>query len=92
MFGAILEKIKNNGRLIQFLIVKNHGSKINLHPLIKRTLTTEIMVLKKDYGFVDKFNIISKVDNKGNKLYEYKSRTRNKINTKNTLLNYLRIM
>ena len=48
-------------------------------------------MLKQDYGFNEAFNSSYKIDNRPNKLCENKSRT-SKINTKNALLNYLRII
>ena len=55
-------------------------------------LHAEKTVLKKDYEFDDAFNNFDEIDNKHNKLNEYKPRTCNKINTKNTMLEYLQII
>ena len=80
---AILE---DNGRTTKSLSVKNNGSNINLYPLIIKLLNTEKTVPKKDYGFDEGFNIFDEIDNKRNKLYEYKTRTSNKIDTRNAML------
>ena len=56
----------------------------------KKLLNAEKTVLKKDYGFVEIFSVLDEINNKHNKLYDYKPRTPNKINTKLALLNYLR--
>ena len=55
-------------------------------------LHAEKTVLEKDYEFDDAFNNFDEIDNKHNKLNEYKPRTCNKINTKNTMLEYLQII
>ena len=59
-----------------------------------KLLKTETKVLKKimDKTFDKTFNISDKIDNNCNKLYNYKPRTSNKINTKETLLNFFRII
>ena len=44
------------------------------------------MVLKKDHGFDKAFNIFDEIDNNRNKLYEYKPKALNNINTKNEML------
>ena len=49
-------------------------------------------MLKKEYGFDEVFNVFYKIDNKGNKLNEYNSRTPNKIDTKNVVPEYLKII
>ena len=55
-------------------------------------LHAEKTVLEIDYEFDDAFNNFYEIDNKHNKLNEYKPRTCNKINTKNTMLEYLQII
>lgn len=60
--------------------------------MIIKLLNTVEKVLKKDYGFDEVFNTFNGIDNKHNKLNEYKPRTCNKINTKNTMLEYLQII
>ena len=63
-----------------------------LYILLKKIkLKGEKIMLKQDYGFNEAFNSSYKIDNRPNKLCENKSRT-SKINTKNALLNYLRII
>ena len=81
-FDAILEDIKNNGRTAKSISLKSCGSNINLHPLIIKLPNTEKMVLKIDSEFDEAFNIFDEIDNKRNKLYNYKRRSSNKINTK----------
>ena len=91
-FDAILKNIKNNGKTAKSINVKNHGSSINLHPLVIKLINGEKTVLKKDYGFDETFDIFEELDDKRSKLNEYKRRTSIKINIKNAMLQYLRIM
>ena len=88
-FDAILD---NNGTTTKSISVKSRGNNINLHLLIIKLLNTEEMVLKKDYGFDEVFNIFNGIDNKHNKLNEYNSRTPNKTDAKNVMLQYLKSM
>ena len=91
-FDAMLKNIKNNGKTAKSINVKNHGSSINLHPLVIKLINGEKTVLKKDYGFDETFDIFEELDDKRSKLNEYKRRTSIKINIKNAMLEYLRIM
>ena len=74
-FDAILKNIKNNGKTAKSINVKNHGSSINLHPLVIKLINGEKTVLKKDYGFDETFDIFEELDDKRSKLNEYKRRT-----------------
>lgn len=49
-------------------------------------------MLKKEYGLDEVFNVFYKIDNKGNKLNEYNSRAPDKIDTKNVVPEYLKII
>ena len=55
-------------------------------------LNTEKMMLKKYYGFDEAFNILSKIDNKRNKLNEFKQMPDKNIDNKNATLKYLKII
>ena len=59
-----------------------------------KLLKTETKVLKKimDKTFDKTFNISDEIDNNCNKRYNYKPWTSNKTNTKETLLNFFRII
>ena len=54
---AILEDIKNNGKIAKSI----SGRNINLHQLITKLLKAEETVLKKDPGFGEVFNIFNEV-------------------------------
>ena len=54
---AILEDIKNNGKIAKSI----SGRNINLHQLIIKLLKAEESVLKKDPGFGEVFNIFNEV-------------------------------
>ena len=54
-------------------------------------LNAKKTVLKKDSAFDEAFNIFDEI-NKCDKLNEQKPRTSNKINTKNAILEYLKII
>ena len=49
-------------------------------------------VLREDYGFDEAFNIFDDIDNKYNKIYDYRPRAPNKIKSKNIMLKYLKLM
>ena len=91
-YNMILEDIKNNRKITKHISIKSHGININLRPLINKLLNTEKMVLRKDYGFDETFNIFDEIDNMRNRLYAYKPKASNTINTNNKLLEYLKIM
>ena len=57
-----------------------------------KLLNAEKTVIKGDYGFDEAFNISGEIYNKYNKINEYKPRISNKINTKNAMLEYLKII
>ena len=66
---------------------------ILIHPLIiTKSLNTEKPILKKLYRFDETFNTFDDLENKRNKLNEYKPRTSNKINTKNVMIEHLKII
>ena len=60
--------------------------------MIIKLLNTVEKVLKKDYGFDEVFNTFNGIDNKHNKLNEYNSRTPDKIDAKNVMLEYLKFL
>ena len=91
-FDAMLKDIKSNRGTTKLISVKSCFSNINLYPLIIKLLDAEKTVLEKEYGFDEVFNIFYKIDNKGNKLNEYNSRAPNKIDTKNVVPEYLKII
>ena len=49
-------------------------------------------VLKKEYRFDEAYNIFDEIDNKCSELNEYNPRVSNKIDTKNVMLEYLKIV
>ena len=63
---TLLKDIQNKRKTTKLISIKCHGNNINLHPLIMK--------------FDQAFNIFDGIDNKCNKLNEYKPRTSNKIN------------
>ena len=90
-FDAILEDIRNNGRATKSISVKSHGSNITLNLLIMKLLNAGKTLLKKYYGFDHACNIFVEIDNKRNKLCEYKPRD-TKNYTNNVMLESLKIM
>lgn len=60
--------------------------------MIIKLLNAAEKVLKKDYGFDEVFNTFNGIDNKHNKLNEYNSRTPDKIDAKNLMLEYLKFL
>ena len=50
------------------------------------------MVFKKDYAFDKVSEIFEEIDNNCNKVNEYNPRTSDMINSKNKMLQYLKIM
>ena len=69
-FCAILEDIKNNTKTTMPVSVKSHGSNINLYLLIRKLQNAEKVVLRKDYGFDEAFNIFDEINDKRIILYE----------------------
>ena len=57
-----------------------------------KLLNVERAVIKKDYEFAEGFNIFDEIGNKHHKRFGYKPRFSNKINTKNAMLEYLKII
>ena len=88
-FKVILKDTKKNVETTKPI---SHGSSINLHPLISKSLNAGKMVLKKDYAFDKVSEIFEEIDNNSNKLNEYNPRTSDMINSKNKMLQYLKIM
>ena len=88
----VMKLLKNMGRTTKPISAKSRGSNINLHPLRRRLLNPRKTVLEKDYGFNEVFDIFDEIDINYHEPNEYNSRTVNKINTKNEMLEYLKIM
>ena len=77
-FDAIQKDIKNKGGgATKSVSVKSHGANINLHPLIIKSLNAEKAKLQKCYGFHEALSFFDEIDNKRNKLTEYKPRNCN---------------
>ena len=91
-FNSISEDIKNNRKIAKPIKVKNQGNNINLHPLLKKFENAKTTVLKQGYRFDRVFKILDEIDNKCSKLDVYKLWSSDKINTKNKMLKYLKIM
>ena len=91
-FNSISEDIKNNRKIAKPIKVKNQGNNINLHPLLIKFENAKTTVLKQDYRFDRVFKILDEIDNKCSKLDVYKLWSSDKINTKNEMLKYLKIM
>ena len=91
-FNSISEDIKNNRKIAKPIKVKNQGNNINLHPLLTKFENAKTTVLKQDYRFDRVFKILDEIDNKCSKLDVYKLWSSDKINTKNEMLKYLKIM
>lgn len=60
--------------------------------MIIKLLNTEKAILKTNYGSNETLDIFEKTDNNCYKHNEYKPRSSNKIDTKNVMLEYLRII
>ena len=73
-FGILSQDIKNNGKTTKSISVKGLSNTINLYPLIIKLQSAEKTELQKHYGFEKAFNIFDEIDNKCNKLNEYKSK------------------
>ena len=91
-FNSISEDIKNNRKIAKPIKVKNQGNNINLHSLLTKFENAKTTVLKQDYRFDRVFKILDEIDNKCSKLDVYKLWSSDKINTKNEMLKYLKIM
>ena len=50
--------------------VKSHGANINLYLLIRKLQNAKKVVLRKDYGFDEAFNIFDRINDKRIILYE----------------------
>ena len=56
------------------MTVKSHANNINLQSLIRKLINAEATVIQKGYGFDEAF-VFDEIDNKRNKLNEYKTST-----------------
>ena len=90
-FETILKDKKNNRQTTKSRNVESHDNNVNLYSLIIKLLNTEKTVLKTNYGSNEALDIFEKTDNNCYKHNEYKPRSSNKIDTKNVMLEYLRI-